>query len=110
MLAKEYKFTAVVNFDNKTYLVDSCDTFDNGYELMVFRLNNYHPDIQRKLYFGKTAAEDTLDLIGDDVFSDTDYTGLYSEQYDTIEEAERGFNEIVNDFGSIYEVVAEAES
>lgn len=86
-----YKFSAIVNTEDGCYLVDSCDTFDRGYELMVFKLSKSFPNAISKAYncpyFGYVSP-----VITKEVHDCTDFNDLYVSRYDSIEEAEDEFD------------------
>ena len=63
-----------ISRDGKTYFVSTANTFDHGWETMVFARN---------------------------ANGEVDWTDLYSDRYNTREEAEIGHNSITSNFSTL---------
>lgn len=94
-MSMDYKFTAIVNTVDGCYVVDSCDTFDAGYELMVFKVSKRFPDAISKAYECPyfTYASPVLTK---EVHDCTDFGDLYANRYESIREAEEEFDMLCN--------------
>lgn len=72
----------IVELDGNLYYIDSVDTFDHGYETMVFAAGRYQDD------------EDYSDYESGDL--DINWMDLYCEWYSTEEAMEIKHNYIIN--------------
>ena len=72
----------IVELDGELYYIDSADTFDQGYETMVFAAGRYQDD------------EDYSDYESDDL--DINWKDLYCERYSSEEAMEIKHKYIIN--------------
>lgn len=73
---------AIVNSNNNSYYVSTTDTFDEGFETMVFRCKKYYPNISE----ANRNIEDVADFrTGGEI----DWSGLYCETFKTAKEARK---------------------